>query len=155
MLQQVFEGFDICILNDVYLELIAPTDALERDYVKEILDQLVLQDEALDTGKKRWIRRLRINKDQLVIEKQLIEEYPYLHKGELSSIALALDTNSILLIDDRGALHAAKDAGVEAYSLVEMLLMTKHSGILSRTKLKKMLNSLKEKDGYELCFKNQ
>ena len=70
--------------------------------------------------------------------------------GELESIALAKETNSILLMDDRRAARLAESKGVIVMSVPIFLLHCRINNILSRDEMKQIIKTMEEKDHYQL-----
>lgn len=77
---------------------------------------------------------------------QLQKKYSKLGVGELSVIASA--KHKIAFIEDRDAENAAWDEGVKVYNIPEVLLAGKMTGKFKNTEISKIINDLREKDGY-------
>lgn len=69
--------------------------------------------------------------------------------GELESIALAKETNSILLMDDRRAARFAELKGITVMNIPVFLLHCKMNGVLSTEELRGIIKDMKEKDHYQ------
>lgn len=70
-------------------------------------------------------------------------------KGELESIALAKETNSLLLMDDRKAAKFAESEMITVMDIPIFLLHCKTSNFVSSKEIKEIIEQLKEKDYYE------
>ncbi|MDP3105076.1 MAG: hypothetical protein Q8M95_10785 [Candidatus Methanoperedens sp.] len=72
-----------------------------------------------------------------------------LGKGELESISYALETNSVLLTNDKKAGEFAEDSGVKVLDIVSFLLLCKEIGLLRVDDIKKIMVSLNKYDYME------
>lgn len=70
-------------------------------------------------------------------------------RGELESIYLAEQTNSLLLTNDRNAGILAERKGITVMDVTTFLAYCKNHYLLSKDELRKIINDLKEKDYYE------
>ncbi len=69
-----------------------------------------------------------------------------LGKGELESISYALETNSVLLTNDKKAGEFAEDSGVKVLDIVSFLLLCREIDLLSVDDIKNILVSLNKYD---------
>lgn len=72
-----------------------------------------------------------------------------LGKGELESISYALETNSVLLTNDKKAGEFAEDLGIKILDIVSFLLLCKEIELISVDDIKNILVSLNKYDYME------
>lgn len=72
-----------------------------------------------------------------------------LGKGELESISYALETNSVLLTNDKKAGEFAEDSGVKVLDIVSFLLLCREIDLLSVDDIKNIMVSLNKYDYME------
>jgi len=72
-----------------------------------------------------------------------------LGKGELESISYALETNSVLLTNDKKAGEMAEDLGIKVLDVVSFLLLCKEIELLGVDDIKNILVSLNKYDYME------
>ena len=70
-------------------------------------------------------------------------------RGEMESMALATETNSLLLMDDRKAAQYAKQKGIIVMGLATFLLYCKTNKVISKEDIQTIITELKEKDYYQ------
>ncbi len=70
-------------------------------------------------------------------------------KGELESITYALETNSVLLTNDKKAGEFAENLGVRVLDIVSFLLLCKQKDLLSKNDIEHIINLLKKYDYME------
>jgi len=69
--------------------------------------------------------------------------------GELESIALAQQTNDVLLMNDQSAIKYAEQMDVAVLDVPTFLLYCKKKNILSKKEIQEIITELKIKDYYE------
>ncbi|KAB2946822.1 MAG: hypothetical protein MPEBLZ_02568 [Candidatus Methanoperedens nitroreducens] len=72
-----------------------------------------------------------------------------LGKGELESISYALETNSVILTNDKKTGEFAEDLGVKVLDIVSFLLLCKEIDLISVDDIKNILASLNKYDYME------
>ena len=70
-----------------------------------------------------------------------------LGRGEAEAIASALE-GGVFLSNDRKALKAARDKGIAAFTLCEVLADGKRRGVVTKQEALEIVRMLKEKDGF-------
>ncbi|AEA48080.1 hypothetical protein [Archaeoglobus veneficus] len=78
----------------------------------------------------------------------LKEKYPELGKGELSVIASA--RGRIAFIEDRRAEKVAESEGIAVFNIPVLLFALKENGMISNLEVARIVEELKNKDGYLL-----
>ncbi len=83
--------------------------------------------------------------EELLKDRQFSE----LGAGEKEAISLAKDTpSSVLLMNDKRALHCAKSLGIDAVNIPAFLLMCRQTGECSLGRIQDLVASLQARDHY-------
>ncbi|MBU4140190.1 MAG: DUF3368 domain-containing protein [Euryarchaeota archaeon] len=119
---------EILITREVYNE------AVEEGLILEKEDAVFIKEHI---GKEIQIR----NSSSSFIH--LIEKY-FIHKGEAGSIQLALETNSLLLINERDGRNAAKKEGIKVKGSIGILFDALGEGVIDKKEALGLLSRFRE-----------
>lgn len=98
---------------------------------------------------EKLLQALRSEDEKIVVKNVRVIYSENFGKGELESITLAKETNSLLLMDDRKAVNFAGCEGITVMDVPTFLLHCKTSNFISSKEVKEIIEQLKEKDYYE------
>ena len=116
---------------------------------KIIITSGVLQE--LEQAPMRWeLKEALQSEEHKIIVKEIGETLAEgFGRGEMESMALAAETNSLLLMDDRKAAQYAKQKGITVMGIAAFLLYCKTNKVISKEDLQIIITELKEKDYYQ------
>ena len=119
-------------------------------YIKEIfICQAVMKELQEARFYEDLLNFIRKNENKITIKSQLTKETKEdFGEGEIESIYLAEQTNSLLLMDDRAAGRFARTKGIAVLNIPEFLLYCKEKSVISLDEIKMIIQDLKEKDYY-------
>ncbi len=99
---------------------------------------------------EKFLGTLQSKEQKIVVKKvEKVESSEKFGLGELESIYLAENTNSLLLMNDRVARKLAESKGIAVMDIATLLLYCKENKILFLEDIRQIIKDLKEKDYYE------
>lgn len=118
------------LLKEIYNEVLIP-EAVANELTEKEEGTLLLK-------KNQWIKVKKVNENRLLLVLKSI-----LGSGEAEAIALAIETNSPLLIDERKGRIIARDAGIKIKGTLGVFVEAKEKRLVKNvnTCIKKLKNA--------------
>ena len=130
LLKQLFPNAIFLITTAVYEELMRCKDA-GFSFPDEIFE---------------FVEVTQLNRDELGEYRKVLARARHLGKGEIHSIVIAKFRNCPFLTNDKFAKEFAKDYGVEAWDIPDILKALWASGVKSKEEIKKIISEMERKD---------
>jgi len=126
------------ILFSLYKDIL-----ITKEVYREVVEEgLILQQEDALVIKEHIGKRIHV-KNASSSSRHLIEKYS-IHKGEADSIQLALETNALLLINERDGRNAAKSEGIKVKGSIGILFEALKEGKIDNEEALSILSRFRD-----------
>ncbi len=126
------------ILISLYREIL-----ITKEVYNEVVEEgLILEKEDAMVIKEHMKKEINI-KNASSSSSHLIEKYS-IHKGEAGSIQLAVETNALLLMNERDGRNAAKSEGIKVKGSIGVLFDALREGVIDKEEALSVLSRFRE-----------